>query len=111
MIRLLLYRVLPLGTAIAIFSSALSPLRPALQAFGKAASALAGNTRVGGVEAQAPNLEAEAKQLATGPAPSAPTRGKTLQQLAESLRAEVVSDDPFGEQAGARAPKPIAPAN
>lgn len=50
MIKLLLGRLLPAGAAIALFTSALSPLRPALNAFAISANALAGDTSAGGQE-------------------------------------------------------------
>ena len=50
MIRLLLGRFLPAALAVGIFTSALSPLRPALQAFGTAATALTGADAPGPTE-------------------------------------------------------------
>jgi hypothetical protein len=48
MIKLLLGRLLPAGAAAGMFMGALSPLSPALDAFGVAANALAGDTHAGG---------------------------------------------------------------
>ncbi len=56
MIRLFLGRLLPGAAAIALFASALSPLRPALAAFGAAASALAGDANLSTQEIGAPKL-------------------------------------------------------
>lgn len=112
MFKLFLYRVIPIGAAIGIFSSALSPLQPMLAAFGKAATALTGKENVGGVELQPPDLKGEldkVKEVATGKQPSAQSR--TLQQLAANLNeGKPVEDteDPYGHQAGARGMKPIA---
>ena len=48
MIKLLLGRLLPAGAAVGLFMSALSPLKPALDAFGVAANALSGQSSAGG---------------------------------------------------------------
>jgi len=111
MMKMLLYRVLPLGAAIGIFSSALSPLQPMLAAFGKAATALTGDTDVGGVDLQPPDLQGElnkVKEVAKGPQQS--KQGRTLQQLADNLsqgKATVDADDPYGHKAGARGMKKL----
>ena len=112
MFKLLLYRVAPIGAAVAIFSSALSPLQPMLTAFAKAADALTGKTSTGGVDIQPPDLKGEVdkvKDVVKGKQPSA--QSKTLQQLASDLsegKAPTDPDDPYGHKAGARGPKPIA---
>lgn len=48
MIGFLFGRLLPAGAAMALLTSALSPLTPALNAFGVAANALAGESNAGG---------------------------------------------------------------
>lgn len=48
--KLLLGRLLPAGLTIGLLTSAISPIQPALRAFGIAADALAGDANAGGVD-------------------------------------------------------------
>jgi hypothetical protein len=48
--KLLLGRLLPAGLTIGLLTSAISPIQPALRAFGIAADALAGDASAGGVD-------------------------------------------------------------
>jgi hypothetical protein len=50
LIKLLLGRLLPAGLTIGLLTSAISPIQPALKAFGIAADALAGDANAGGVD-------------------------------------------------------------
>ncbi len=95
MIRLLLGRFLPAALAVGIFTSALSPLRPALQAFGTAAAALTGADAPG--PAEEPGLPAVTAALAPpgslagaqkrgADVPSASERRKRLLDLAARLK-------------------------
>lgn len=113
MIRMLLYRLLPIGAAAGIFGGALSPLRATLQTFGAAANALAGQQSVRGgdfeaAETMKDDLQAKLSGLSSQKPRASPSK-RSLQQLAAQLRANPTDEaDPFGEQPGARAPKPIA---
>lgn len=94
MIRLLLGRFLPAALAVGIFTSALSPLRPALQAFGTAAAALTGADAPGPTEE--PGLPAVPAALGLpgghggagrrADVPSASERRKRLLDLAARLK-------------------------
>lgn len=109
MIKLLFGRLLPAGVAAAILTSALSPLKPALDAFGAAAVALTGQepAAVAGGEDFGSNLIPRAAQ--TQPKPQEQKR--KLQELASRMRdpnAPKLKD--FQAPANARSePRSIAP--
>jgi len=85
MIKLLFGRLLPAGAAAAILTSALSPLRPALDAFGAAAIALTGQEPApveGGADFGSDLLPQRAQ---TSP-PRPREQKRKLQELASRLR-------------------------
>jgi len=96
MMKLVLGRVLPMAVAVGLFTSALSPLRPALAAFGVAADALGGETHGGGVQTldsgQVPlNSEGGLASLfgsLFGPREKGQNAKEQIQGLVESLKAK-----------------------
>ena len=100
MIKLLLTRLFPIGGAVMIFGSALSPVKPTLNMFAAAANALAGETEqdvdVKGLEP----TDAPRKEM-----PRANKR-KRLEALADQLAQS--DEDAFGWKPGDRAAKPLA---
>ncbi|MHB8876328.1 MAG: hypothetical protein ACYC8T_21760 [Myxococcaceae bacterium] len=112
MTKLLLGRLLPMGVAIALFTSALSPLRPALGAFTVAANALAGESNAGGTtmpeELSAPGVGGGVfdSMLGSlfGPKEKGQDAKQQIQGLVDSLKAKSEASE-----AESRAPRPIKP--
>lgn len=101
MIKLLLYRLVPLGVAGAIFSSALSPVRPALDAFSRAAGALAGVTE--GPGGSTPDFAAALHNL------GAPARNPRAKHKLVELAHAVKEGQPTPQSNDSRAPTRIRP--
>ena len=72
MMKLLLGRLLPGGLAVGLLTGALSPIKPALDAFAIAANALGGEANAGGVDMPDPD---EMVAAATGQAEMAGAKG------------------------------------
>lgn len=115
MMKLLLTRLLPAAAAVGIFTTALSPVKPALAMFGAAADALAGETSVAvdtsGLGEPSPHVGQLAQKVA-GTGSGAPHAQKqkraVLEQLADAHDAPAKPDEEaFGWKAGDRAPKPL----
>lgn len=107
MIKFLLTRLFPVGASVAIFGSALSPVKPTLDLFAAAAAALAGETEV---EADVSGLDPSARPSAPAERKERPGKGerrKKLEALADQLGKS--DEDTFGWKAGDRGAKPIAP--
>ncbi|MEN9799853.1 MAG: hypothetical protein RL653_3550 [Pseudomonadota bacterium] len=104
MVKLVLARLLPGALAGTLLWSALSPLRPALEGFARAANALAGEQNAGGVDFP--------RDL-PGPGPSAPSaeRARALREIASAVekQANVPEAEALGWEAGDRAARPLGP--
>ncbi len=116
MMKLLLTRVLPALATVGIFTTALSPVQPALALFGAAADALAGETSVAVDTSDLDQLAKQAGQLAVLPGSGLPkpaTRARqqkraVLEKLADAHETPAKPDDEaFGWKPGDRAPRPI----
>jgi hypothetical protein len=112
MIKLILYRVLPLVAGVGIVGAAVSPVQGTLELFGAAADALAGDTHIetsGGIQVDTSQLPT----VITGIEKPKKTVSKkqSLQKLAEKAeKGEAVSDaENYGWEEGDRAMKPIEP--
>lgn len=104
MIKLVAARLLPGALAGTLLWSALSPLRPALEGFAKAAGALAGERDVGGVDF--PSVQPGAA------APSAHAhRARELRDIAKNVesRGAMPDAEALGWEAGDRAARPLGP--
>jgi hypothetical protein len=100
-IKLLLTRLFPIGGAVFIFGSALSPVKPTLNMFAAAANALAGETEQ--------DVDVKGLEPADSPRKEMPraNKRKKLEALADQLGQS--DEDTFGWKPGDRAAKPLAP--
>ena len=114
MTKLLLGRVLPMGVAAALFTSALSPLRPALGAFSVAANALAGESNAGGTampdQLSAPMPGQGFFASLFGPKEKGEDAKEQIQGLVDSLKAksEAAAAEAAAKQKAKK--KPVKPA-
>lgn len=113
MMKLLLTRLLPAAAAVGIFTTSLSPVKPALAMFAAAADALAGETSVtvdtSGLGEPSPHVGQLAQKVA-GKQAATPQKQKraVLEKLADEHDAPAKPDEEaFGWKPGDRAPKPI----
>jgi hypothetical protein len=104
MMKLVVARLLPGALAGTLLWSALSPLRPALEGFARAANALAGEQDAGGVDFP---------RDVPGPEVTAPSaqRARALREIAGAVEAQanVPEAEAMGWEAGDRAAKPLGP--
>src|SRR4051795_13361880 len=111
MIKLILYRVLPLVAGVGIVGAAVSPVKGTIETFGAAADALTGDTNV-----KAPGITVDSAQLPsaiTGIEKPKTTAGAKKKLLELANKAEKGGgtgedeDETFGWGGGDRAIKPL----
>lgn len=108
MMKLLFARLLPGAVAVGIFTTALSPVKPALAMFAAAADALAGETQGQTEVLGTPSLPPVPGVTPETARPAAGKAGKrrSLENFANQLEGGEKKED-YGWNPGDRAPKPI----
>jgi hypothetical protein len=118
MMKLILGRLVPMALAGGLLTSALSPLKPALQAFGVAADALSGNTDAGGSPDLGRGLAVPGMQSAEPVAAPHVDSRRRLEDLAANLNGNAPKLKTFNAEPprpartrrrSPRAPLPIRP--